>query len=142
MFASCRRARRRAIVLGVLVNIESMPIAVRNAHLIKTMQQLLKDWRQDAMHKHQFESAIYIGDKLLAITSKQVNRICKHGAHVCQMILTTPSSLPKSTFQPETIPARRASYTSMISWNITRHAGTWPPIARSDKANTRKLSQY
>ena len=35
------------------------------------MQQLLKDWRQDAMHKHQYESAIYIGDKLLAITSKQ-----------------------------------------------------------------------
>lgn len=34
------------------------------------MQQLLKEWRQDAMHKHQYESAIYIGDKLLAITSK------------------------------------------------------------------------
>ncbi|KAK4694869.1 anaphase-promoting complex subunit 6, partial [Lecanoromycetidae sp. Uapishka_2] len=33
------------------------------------MQQLLKDWRQDAMHKHQYESAIYIGDKLLAITN-------------------------------------------------------------------------
>jgi len=34
------------------------------------MQQLLKDWRQDAIQKHQYESAIYIGDKLLAITSK------------------------------------------------------------------------
>ena len=34
------------------------------------MQQLLKDWRQDALHKHQYESAIYIGDKLLAITSE------------------------------------------------------------------------
>lgn len=33
------------------------------------MQQLLRDWRQDAMHKHQYESAIYIGDKLLAITN-------------------------------------------------------------------------
>ena len=33
------------------------------------MQQLLKSWRQDALHKHQYESAIYIGDKLLAITS-------------------------------------------------------------------------
>lgn len=34
------------------------------------MQQLLKEWRRDAMSKHQYESAIYIGDKLLAITSQ------------------------------------------------------------------------
>lgn len=34
------------------------------------MQQLLKEWRQDAVVKHQYESAIYIGDKLLAITSQ------------------------------------------------------------------------
>ncbi|KAK0510698.1 hypothetical protein JMJ35_007130 [Cladonia borealis] len=33
------------------------------------MQQLLKEWRQDAVVKHQYESAIYIGDKLLAITN-------------------------------------------------------------------------
>ena len=79
------------------------------------MQQLLRDWRQDAMHKHQYESAIYIGDKLLAITSKQVNTVLKRRADVRQMILTTPSSLPKSISQPETIPARRASLTSMIS---------------------------
>ena len=32
------------------------------------MEKLLKEWRQDAMHKHQYESAIYIGDKLLALT--------------------------------------------------------------------------
>ena len=38
------------------------------------MQQLLKDWRQDAMRKHQYESAIYIGDKLLAITSEHLTR--------------------------------------------------------------------
>ncbi len=34
------------------------------------MQNFLKDWRQDAMNKHQYESAIFIGDKLLALTSK------------------------------------------------------------------------
>ena len=74
------------------------------------MQQLLKDWRQDAMHKHQYESAIYVGDKLLAITSRQVNPICNsRGTHVRQMILMTPSSLPKSISQPEITPARRAS---------------------------------
>lgn len=33
------------------------------------MEKLLKEWRQDAMNKHQYESAIYIGDKLLALTS-------------------------------------------------------------------------
>jgi len=44
------------------------------------MQQLLKDWRQDAMHKHQYESAIYIGDKLLAITSKHPNCISQKQA--------------------------------------------------------------
>lgn len=33
------------------------------------MENLLKDWRQDAMNKHQYESAIYIADKLLALTS-------------------------------------------------------------------------
>ena len=34
------------------------------------MEKLLKDWRQDAINKHQYESAIYIGDKLLALTSE------------------------------------------------------------------------
>ncbi|KAI4133797.1 MAG: hypothetical protein LQ347_002053, partial [Umbilicaria vellea] len=33
------------------------------------MEKLLKDWRQDAMNKHQYESAIYIADKLLALTN-------------------------------------------------------------------------
>lgn len=33
------------------------------------MEQFLRDWRLDALNKHQYESAIFIGDKLLAITS-------------------------------------------------------------------------
>jgi hypothetical protein len=33
------------------------------------MEKFLKDWRQDALNKHQYESAIFIGDKLLALTS-------------------------------------------------------------------------
>ncbi|KAL8711701.1 MAG: hypothetical protein Q9220_003872 [cf. Caloplaca sp. 1 TL-2023] len=33
------------------------------------MQSFLKEWRQDAMNKHQYESAIFIGDKLLALTN-------------------------------------------------------------------------
>jgi hypothetical protein len=33
------------------------------------MEKFLRDWRQDALNKHQYDSAIFIGDKLLAITS-------------------------------------------------------------------------
>ncbi|KAL9024913.1 MAG: hypothetical protein Q9196_006164, partial [Gyalolechia fulgens] len=33
------------------------------------MQKFLRDWRQDAMNKHQYDSAIFIGDKLLALTN-------------------------------------------------------------------------
>lgn len=33
------------------------------------MEKFLRDWRQDALNKHQYESAIFIGDKLLAISS-------------------------------------------------------------------------
>ncbi|KAF2153529.1 cell division cycle protein-like protein [Myriangium duriaei CBS 260.36] len=33
------------------------------------MEQFLRTWRQDALEKHQYESAIFIGDKLLALTN-------------------------------------------------------------------------
>ncbi|KAF2841296.1 cell division cycle protein-like protein [Patellaria atrata CBS 101060] len=33
------------------------------------MEKFLRDWRQDALNKHQYESAIFIGDKLLALTN-------------------------------------------------------------------------
>ena len=33
------------------------------------MEQFLRQWRQDALNKNQYESAIFIGDKLLALTS-------------------------------------------------------------------------
>ena len=33
------------------------------------MEQFLRDWRQDALNKAQYDSAIFIGDKLLALTS-------------------------------------------------------------------------
>lgn len=34
------------------------------------MEKFLRDWRQDALNKAQYESAIFIGDKLLALTSR------------------------------------------------------------------------
>ncbi|KAF3932712.1 hypothetical protein ABW19_dt0204067 [Dactylella cylindrospora] len=33
------------------------------------MEKFLRDWRQDAVNKHQYDSAIFIGDKLLALTN-------------------------------------------------------------------------
>lgn len=39
------------------------------------METFLRDWRQDAMQKHQYDSAIYIGDKLLALTSERASRL-------------------------------------------------------------------
>lgn len=33
------------------------------------MERFLREWRQDALNKHQYESAIFIGDKLLALTN-------------------------------------------------------------------------
>ena len=75
--ASCRRARRGTgrRLYGTKVNTGFVSSRTKPTPIGKKMQQLLKDWRQDAMHKHQYESAIYIGDKLLAITSKQVSLI-------------------------------------------------------------------
>lgn len=32
------------------------------------MEKFLRNWRQDALNKAQYESAIFIGDKLLALT--------------------------------------------------------------------------
>ncbi|RPB12559.1 TPR-like protein [Morchella conica CCBAS932] len=32
------------------------------------MEEFLKSWRQDALNKHQYDAAIFIGDKLLALT--------------------------------------------------------------------------
>lgn len=33
------------------------------------METFLRNWRDDALGKHQYESAVYVGDKLLALTS-------------------------------------------------------------------------
>ena len=35
-----------------------------------TMEKFLRKWRQDAVDKHQYDSAIFIGDKLLALTGE------------------------------------------------------------------------
>lgn len=39
------------------------------------MEQFLREWRQDAYNKAQYDSAIFVGDKLLALTSTYPERI-------------------------------------------------------------------
>ena len=34
------------------------------------MEEFLKTWRQDALNKHQYDAAVFIGDKLLALTGE------------------------------------------------------------------------
>jgi hypothetical protein len=34
------------------------------------MEQFLREWRKDALNKNQHDAAIFIGDKLLALTSE------------------------------------------------------------------------
>ena len=38
------------------------------------MEPFLREWRQDALNKAQYESAIFIGDKLLALTGAHTRR--------------------------------------------------------------------
>lgn len=46
------------------------------------MEKFLRDWRQDALNKAQYDAAIFIGDKLLALTSQQ---LCPD---TCRLVLT------------------------------------------------------
>ena len=34
------------------------------------MEKFLREWRQEALNKNQYDTAIFVADKLLALTSK------------------------------------------------------------------------
>ena len=38
------------------------------------LEEFLKNWRQDALNKHQYDAAIFVGDKLHALTGKPLPR--------------------------------------------------------------------
>ncbi|KAL2760664.1 hypothetical protein ACRALDRAFT_205421 [Sodiomyces alcalophilus JCM 7366] len=44
-------------------------ISTRREHGCARMEKFLRDWRQDALNKAQYEAAIFVGDKLLALTN-------------------------------------------------------------------------
>lgn len=74
------------------------------------MERFLRDWRQDALNKAQYDAAIFVGDKLLALTSR--HRLCNLFlgmmdrylilTSLSQRMITTPSGWPKSTSAPAT----------------------------------------
>jgi anaphase-promoting complex subunit 6 len=37
--------------------------------MIDPMEKYLRDWRQEALNRHQYDTAIFVADKLLALTS-------------------------------------------------------------------------
>lgn len=39
------------------------------------MEKYLRDWRQEALNRHQYDTAIFVADKLYALTSTAPCRI-------------------------------------------------------------------
>ena len=75
------------------------------------MEEFLKTWRQDALNKHQYDAAIFIGDKLLALTGMYVyfgSRLacCVNAAKATPRMR---SGSRRSTLVPGTTTVRRRS---------------------------------
>jgi hypothetical protein len=98
------------------------------------MEKFLRDWRQDAFNKAQYESAIFIGDKLLALTSgftletarsegRESDRKDADQAVLAQMMTEMPSSLHKFTLQAATTVERRRYSRSRTSLPEIRRVG-------------------
>ena len=52
--------------------------------LDSSMETWMRAWRDEAVQKHQYQSAIYVGDKLLALTSTQQQL---HGILMCTQLI-------------------------------------------------------
>lgn len=52
------------------------------------MEKYLRSWRQDALNRGQHDAAIYIGDKVLALTSRPLVSLPQHSSCWCNMWLT------------------------------------------------------
>jgi hypothetical protein len=57
------------------------------------MEQFLREWRKDALNKNQHEAAIFIGDKLLALTSAFACVLCS-STYVLILNLQTVTKTP------------------------------------------------
>jgi len=106
------------------------------------MEKILKEWRQDAVNKHQYESAIYIGDKLLAITSEHILAATLRYANAYQMTLRMPSGWPKSTSRRAITLELRASLRNITLSITAHHANTSQLTAISSNTSSMRLLRY
>ena len=74
------------------------------------MEKFLRDWRQDALNKHQYESAIFIGDKLLALT-----RMCPLG-RLCLTVVIVAIENDKDAFWLAQVHFSTGNYTRAQSF--------------------------
>ena len=88
------------------------------------MEAFLRQWRQDALDRHQYDSAIFIGDKLLAITREYI----VHEQTDCQLkyhregigrLLARPSTLLKwKLYSRAKLPRKAQSHLRQPSMQI------------------------
>lgn len=69
------------------------------------MEQFLRDWRQDALNKAQYESAIFVGDKLLAITGTSSRQLAT-SHQPASFLPTLPITCPPAHDNNHTNPAQ------------------------------------
>ncbi len=94
------------------------------------MEKYLREWRQEALNRHQYDTAIFVADKLLALTGTY-NAICPDNSLVLMIqhrrrtrhILAGPGPLLYWKLQPHAIAA--------CPWQPRRPQPTMPPPLRT-----------
>lgn len=71
------------------------------------MDKFLREWRQDAVNRHQYETAIFVADKLLALTGTRLCILTQDSADTylkgmtrTRSILRKYISVPETTVEP------------------------------------------
>ena len=104
----------------------------RSAPRPTSMEPFLREWRQDALNKAQYESAIFIGDKLLALTGPPpgfLSSVRQLTDLPSQETITMPSGSRRFTSRRATTRAPRPSSPSTTSSRGTPRADTSPATA-------------
>lgn len=86
------------------------------------MEKFLRSWRQDALNRGQHDAAIYIGDKVLALTSKLYSP-CEE-TEENWLGLGSPANLLWGEFE-QTVIRMRFGWPRCISPTTTTHE-RWP----------------
>ncbi|USW51817.1 Putative tetratricopeptide-like helical domain superfamily [Septoria linicola] len=71
------------------------------------MEAFLRNWRQDALNRHQYDSAIFVGDKLLALTDADEDAYALAQTHFSAGNYTRASSLLSRSEVLQRSPASR-----------------------------------